>query len=163
MNHSPKDKKSSNKTGLVNLYEGLLSMLACKCPRCREGDMFEFKNPWGLRHTMKMNPTCPVCNQPFNPEPGFYFGSSYISYAITVAISGATFFAFWFFVGFPFLENHILHWLISNAVLLIGIQPYLMRVSRTGWLAFFVRYNADWLIHPPAQPERVNKEQENNW
>jgi hypothetical protein len=125
--------------------------------------MFVHDNPWNLKQTMRMNDVCSVCGQHFNPEPGFYFGSSYISYAITVAISGATFFAYWFFIGFPFLGNHIFYWLIGNAVLLIGIQPYLMRVSRTGWLAFFVRYDADWLIHPPDQPERVNKEQENNW
>jgi hypothetical protein len=57
--------------------------------------MFAIKNPWNLKQTMKMNDICPVCDQHFNPEPGFYFGSSYVSYALTVALSGATFVAFW--------------------------------------------------------------------
>jgi hypothetical protein len=50
-----------------------------------------------------------------------------------------------------------------NAILLIGMQPYLMRVSRTGWLAFFVRHDVNWAIHPRVKPERTNKDQENNW
>ena len=110
-----------------------------------------------------MNDHCPVCQQSFNPEPGFYFGSSYISYALTVAISVVTFVAFWLFIGFPFFENRIIYWLVVNAILLVALQPYLMRVSRTGWLAFFVRYDPDWKTNPPQKPERVNKEQENNW
>jgi uncharacterized protein (DUF983 family) len=139
------------------------SFFSCKCPRCRQGKMFEYNNPWDLKHTMKMNDFCPVCQQSFNPEPGFYFGSSYISYALTVALSAATFIAYWVLVGFPFEGNHLIVWLTVNALLLIGMQPYLMRVGRAGWLAFFVYYDPEWRIHPSVPPERVNKEQENNW
>ena len=142
---------------------GITSLLYCKCPRCRKGEMFIFQNPWNLKHTMDMHETCSVCKQPFNLEPGFYYGSSYISYALTVAISAATFALFWIIVGFPFAGNFIIYWLIFNAILLIGLQPWLMRVSRAGWLAFFVRFDAGWAINPPVAPERVNKEQENNW
>lgn len=141
----------------------MISLLSCKCPRCRKGEMFTFKNPWNLKHTMDMHETCPVCKQSFNLEPGFYYGSGWISYALTVAISFVTFALFWIFVGFPFSKNIIIYWLISNAVLLFSLQPYLMRVSRTTWLAFFVRYDAGWAANPPVAPERVNKEQENNW
>ena len=40
---------------------GVLNLLKCKCPRCRKGDMFEDRNPWHLKNTMKMNKVCPVC------------------------------------------------------------------------------------------------------
>ena len=103
--------------------------------------MFTNKNPWRLKDTMKMNKTCPVCDQPLDLEPGFYFGSSYVSYAITVAISAATFVAWWKLIGFSDSENSLLYWLIFNAVFMLSVQPYLMRVSRTGWLAFFVPYD----------------------
>jgi hypothetical protein len=83
--------------------------------------------------------------------------------ARVVPISVATFVAYWVLVGFPLFGNHIFIWLTVNAILMIGLQPYLMRVGRTGRLAFFVRYDAEWPIHPPVPPERVNKEQENNW
>jgi integral membrane sensor domain MASE1 len=61
-----------------------------------------------------------------------------VSYALTVAFSAVTFVIWYKFIGFSDNENNLLYWLISNAVGMIAIQPYLMRVSRTGWLAFFV-------------------------
>ena len=94
--------------------------------------MFIDKNPWRLKKTLKMNKTCPVCDQPLDIEIGFYFGAGYVSYALTVAISAATFIAWWYFIGIKD-ETSLLYWLILNAVFMISIQPYLMRVSRTGW------------------------------
>jgi hypothetical protein len=163
MEQSTVNKTIKDLSPAIREPNGILSLLACKCPRCRRGKMFVNDNPWNLKQTMKMNEACPVCDQPFNPEVGFYFGSSYISYTLTVALSAATFVAFWVFIGFPFSGHHIFYWLIGNAILLIGMQPCLMRVSRTGWLAFFVRHNADWAIRLPVKPERTNKDQENNW
>ena len=142
---------------------GILNLLKCKCPRCRRGDMFEDPNPWHLKNTMKMNNACPVCKQPLDIEVGFYFGSSYVSYAFTIALSVATFIAWWIFIGISVNDNRVLYWLPVNAVFIILLQPYFMRVARTGWLAFFVRYDKDWKTNPPQPLERTNKEQENNW
>jgi hypothetical protein len=126
--------------------------------------MFKDSNPWRLKNTMRMNKECPVCKQPLNIEVGFYFGSSYISYALTVALSAASFIAWWLFIGFSLDDNRVFYWLTFNAFFLIILQPYLMRVARTGWLAFFVRYDNDWRINPPRTSlERVNEDQENNW
>lgn len=142
---------------------GILHLFACKCPRCRQGDMFKNKNPYVLKETMKMNETCPVCGQPFNIEVGFYYGSSYISYGLTVALSAATFVAWWLLIGFSLNDNRLFYWLGFNAVFLLAAQPYLMRVSRTGWLALFVRYDRYWKTNPVIAPERTNREQEGNW
>jgi len=139
-----------------------LQLFACKCPRCRKGKMFVDRNAWHLKNTLKMNKACPVCNQPFDIEPGFYFGAGYVSYALTVAISAASFVAWWRFIGFN-TETDLLYCIIANAVFMLSIQPYLMRIARTGWLAFFVRYDPHWKINPPKNPERINKDQENNW
>ena len=142
---------------------GLSNLLACKCPRCRKGDMFKHKNPWNLRNTMKMHKECPVCAQPLNIEVGFYYGSGYVSYALTVALSVVSFIAWWILVGISIDDNRVLYWLPVNAVFLLILQPYLMRVSRTGWLSFFVGYDKDWKTNPPKPLERTNKDQENNW
>ena len=125
--------------------------------------MFKNKNPYVLKETMKMNETCPVCGQPFNIEVGFYYGSSYISYGLTVALSAATFVAWWLLIGFSLDDNRLFYWLGFNAVFLLVAQPYLMRVSRTGWLALFVRYDRNWKTNPIIAPERTNREQESNW
>ena len=148
--------KHEHKLGIVNL-------LKCKCPRCRKGDMFEDKNPWHLKDTMKMNKECSVCGQPFNIEVGFYYGTSYMSYALTVAFSVVSFIAWWLLIGFSLDDNRIYYWLTINAVLLIAGQPYFMRLSRTLWLAFFVGYDKNWKINSPQPLERTNEEQEGNW
>lgn len=110
-----------------------------------------------------MNKECPICRQPFNLEVGFYYGSSYISYACTIALSAFTFVAWWLTIGFSLDDNRVFYWLIFNAIFLIALQPYLMRVARTGWLAFFVHYNRNWKAIAPKPLERTNAAQESNW
>ena len=149
----------------INSHEkkpGIVSLLKCKCPRCRIGDMFKNKKPYS-KGFMRMNETCEVCGQYFELEVGFYYGSSYVSYAITVAISVVTFIAWWIFIGISYDDNRVFYWLALNAILILALQPPLMRLSRTGWLAFFVHYDPDWRINPAEIPERVNEAQKNNW
>ena len=150
------DHENTRQPSILNLFK-------CKCPRCRQGDMFVNKNPYNLKETMKMNRYCPVCGQPLNIEVGFYFGSGYVSYALAVALSVATFVAYWVLAGFSVYDNSIFVWLGINAVVLVLCQPYLMRVARTGWLAFFVGYEPNWRSIPPDNPERINESQEGSW
>lgn len=58
-------------------------ILKGKCPRCRKGDMFRVP-PYDYLNFYKMHDQCPVCHQTFHPEPGFYFGAMYVSYAFSV-------------------------------------------------------------------------------
>ena len=141
---------------------GIINLLKCKCPRCRRGDMFENKNPYALKETMKMNKECPVCGQPFNIEVGFYYGSGYISYAVAVTLSATTFMAWWASIGFSLSDNRFFYWLVFNAVFLIAAQPYLMRVARTGWLAIFVRYDKNWKTIHHRRLKKLNEDQERN-
>ena len=144
-------------------HPGFWQLFACKCPRCRQGNMFETSNPWRLKTTMRMNKYCPVCNQPLDIEVGFYYGASYVSYALSIALSVATLLIWWVVIGFSLNDNRFFYWLIFNAIFLVLLQPYLMRLARTGWLAFFVRYDRNWRNNPPKPLERTNKDQENNW
>lgn len=140
-----------------------LKVLQCKCPRCRKGNLFVERNPYRLSSIMKMNEPCPVCGQPFELEVGFYYGSGYISYALSIALSVASLIAWWVFIGLSVNDNRIFYWLIFNAVLLLALQPLIMRLARAIWLSFFVRYDKNWRTNPPKQSERLNKEQGANW
>ncbi|MGB0368672.1 MAG: DUF983 domain-containing protein, partial [Flavobacteriales bacterium] len=71
----------------------IYSMLRLKCPRCHEGDLFLHKNPYSFTKLEKMPDNCPVCDQKYWPEPGFYYGAMYVSYALTIALSVAVFVA----------------------------------------------------------------------
>lgn len=155
--------EKNNDTSIGDRKPSVLNLLGCKCPRCRIGDMFRDGNPWHLKNTMKMYEECQICKQPLNIEVGFYYGSGFVSYGLSVAISAATFILWWLVVGISIDDNRVLYWLPFNAVFLLILQPYLMRIARTGWLAFFIRYDKNWKINPPKPLERINKEQENNW
>ena len=123
------------------------SVLTMRCPRCRRGDMFKNSNPFKklkLSYILDMYDHCPVCKQKFDLEPGFWYGTGYVSYALAVAISGITFVAWWVIIGISVEDNRIFGWLIFNSVLLVVIQPWLMRFSRVVYLLFFVKYNENY-------------------
>ncbi|MEO8412515.1 MAG: DUF983 domain-containing protein [Ginsengibacter sp.] len=125
----------------------LWSMFTMRCPRCRRGDMFKDNNPYKklkLSHIFDMYDECPVCRQKFELEPGFWYGTGYVSYALVVLFSGITFIAWWLIVGISTEDNRVLYWLLFNGLLIIILQPWFMRVSRVAYLNFFVKYNENY-------------------
>ena len=113
----------------------LYSIFAVKCPRCREGNMF----PEGTLYTTqfaKMYPKCPCCGQSFEPEPGYYFGAMFISYAITTAI----FLVALFVLSLLVEEITMLMVFVTVTVVVIGFLPVIFRLSRSMWISIFIRY-----------------------
>ena len=73
-------------------YRGYFSSaFGCRCPRCREGKLFKHPLSYRFKKVTEMNKDCPVCGQPTEIEVGFYYGTSYVSYLLTVGISILTF------------------------------------------------------------------------
>jgi uncharacterized protein (DUF983 family) len=120
------------------------SLLTMKCPRCRKGPMFLHNNPWNLKKTLKMPEKCPECGQHYELEVGFWYGTGYVSYALTVAMSVASFVAWWVLIGMSINDDRFFWWLGINAVLLVLLQPWIMRLSRVIYLYFFVRYDPNY-------------------
>ncbi|MGL1885671.1 MAG: DUF983 domain-containing protein [Reichenbachiella sp.] len=120
------------------------ALLECKCPRCRQGDMFKtgLFEKW---YDRKMHDTCSVCNQMFEPEPGFYFGAMYVSYGFSVALA--------FIVGmvlYNIYEDPETWLYVSVLVLLLSILwPFMYRYSRSifihgfGGVRFDNKYKKD--------------------
>lgn len=123
------------------------AVLKMRCPRCRNGQLYKSGNPYkklNLSYIFEMNDACPVCMQKFDLEPGFWYGTGYVSYALTVAISATTFVLWYLFVGVSFNDNRVFLWLGINTFLVILLQPWIMRMSRTIYLNFFVSYNKEY-------------------
>lgn len=112
---------------------------------------------------MQMNKTCPLCGQPTEIEVGFYYGTSYVSYVLTVLISVFSFIAWWLIIGMSLNDNRFFYWIGFNAVFLILLQPWLMRLSRSFWISWFVRYDPEWEKSKPEDLERIVPEEMNNW
>ena len=113
---------------------------------------------------MMMNKTCTICGQPSEIEVGFYYGTSYVSYGITVGLSLLSLAVWALTIGLSTEDNRFFIWMGVNAVLLIVLQPWLMRLSRSFWISWFVKYDPDWKEHQPIDvSERMNADQANNW
>ncbi|GHV44896.1 MAG: DUF983 domain-containing protein [Hydrotalea flava] len=128
----------------------LIATLTNKCPRCRQGNIFVTNNAYDFKHNMDMHEKCPVCGQPTEVEEGFYYGTGYVSYALSVAFFVSTFVAWWVLIGMSFDidDMRIFYWMGTAIVLIILIQPFIMRLSRSLWLSWFVKYDPDWANHP---------------
>ncbi|HLF47191.1 MAG TPA: hypothetical protein VI548_12245 [Chitinophagaceae bacterium] len=88
-----------------------------------------------------MNKNCLVCGQASEVEPGFYYGTGYVSYVLAVVISSISFVAWYVLIGMSVKDDRFFYWLGLNAVLLILLQPWLMRLSRSIWISWFVKYD----------------------
>ena len=125
-----------------------------KCPRCRRGPMFNNSNPYSslkLSKIFDMPEHCPVCHQKYDMEQGFWYGTGYVSYALAVAVSVATFVAWYVLIGVSINDNRVFWWLGTNTVALIVLQPWLMRLSRVIYIYFFVKYNPDYEATKPKE------------
>lgn len=118
----------------------IYTIVTLKCPSCGKGNLFKYQNPYKLKHLYDMNTNCPLCNQDFEIEPGFYWGAMYLSYILN---------AFW--SGFLFLTYATLAWghiieygnyYISTVVISIVLfAPYTIQLSRSLWIHLWLLIN----------------------
>lgn len=113
----------------------LYSVVNNKCPRCHEGNFFETNNPYILNRFDKMHKNCPVCNEDFERETGFYYGAMYVSYGLTVAFGVGVFLLTSVILGYDAVT-----FLITFGVLQVVLMPIFYRMARLVWINFFVRY-----------------------
>lgn len=107
----------------------LPSFLKGKCPRCRKGDVFTY--PLVSFHRFSVTNThCSNCNLKYEPEPGFYWGAMYISFAFS---TGLLIVAAFFLVFYEWSLTKI--FTIFPLVLLIAV-PFMYRYSRLIMLYF---------------------------
>lgn len=73
-------------------------------------------------------------------ELGFYYGTGYVSYALSVAFMVAIFVLYWLIIGLSWRDDSVLYCLATSIVILVILQPWLMRISRVLYLYMFVKY-----------------------
>jgi uncharacterized protein (DUF983 family) len=71
----------------------LYSVVFNKCPRCHQGDFFITSSAYSRRFD-EMHETCSHCGETLIPEPGFYWGSMFVSYAFYTIYTLFTFLVF---------------------------------------------------------------------
>ncbi|HRP90656.1 MAG TPA: DUF983 domain-containing protein [Edaphocola sp.] len=136
----------------------LLSIIQEKCPNCRKGKMFKNKSIFPLKEMMEMPETCEHCGQKMEIEPGFYYGTGYVSYGLTIGLIVFNLIWYSIFIGINFKDNSIFWFLGVCTALIFLFQPYIMRYSRVLYLYMFVQYQSfdkDEVIEDNEEEENV--------
>jgi len=112
----------------------LNSILKNKCPRCQDGDFFIHTASFKFKNNLKIHTNCSNCGLKYMIEPSFFYGAMYVSYALTIAFSVAT-----------FIVSYLLGLgLITTLILIIGflflMAPFTMRLSRLIYINMFISY-----------------------
>ena len=114
-----------------------------KCPRCRKGDVFAYTILQRPGKFNKMNERCPHCEVRLEPEPGFYQGAMYVSYAITVMVIGL--------VGLVlYLAGDPSEWVYVGTA--IGIMALLIPLNYR-WSRIIYLYSFGGLKYKPQQSD----------
>ena len=115
----------------------LYSIFHLKCPRCHKGDLYVNQNPYGFRNFFDMPSHCSHCNLKYQPEPGYFFGAMYVSYALSITLAGVI----WFFLTLLGLSFWVVIWTVI-LVLMLTIPP-MFKYSRAIWLNFFMHFDEE--------------------
>ncbi|WP_281171645.1 DUF983 domain-containing protein [Algoriphagus vanfongensis] len=104
-------------------------MVGAKCPKCRKGRLFPV-SIFSFNKLIDMNKSCDVCQASFQPEPRFYDGAMFISYAFSVALVITVFVALNLFLEKPAL------WMYLSAIVIINLLllPMMLRYSKVLYL-----------------------------
>lgn len=128
-----RDYPSTIKLSAMTIKKRIHSVILNKCPRCGEGGFFISKTAY-TKNFEQMHKNCPHCGLPYVPEPGFYQGALYMSYAFYVA-----FMLIYFLLFTVFLSDYYQYFLISIIPILTILTPVMYRLARRSWLAIFIK------------------------
>ncbi len=78
---------------------------------------------------------CPVCDQDFKIEPGFYIGALWTSFPIVILIMTAL--SVLLLVYFKMDMNWFF---VTLTLILFLLQPIIMRLGRSIWIHLFVSF-----------------------
>ncbi len=90
-----------------------------------------------------MHDNCPNCGQLTELEPGFYYGTGYVSYGLSMALSIALFIAYYTLGNFSWYDNSVFIFLAVDIGAVLLLQPWIMRLSRSLYLHFFVKHDPE--------------------
>lgn len=113
-----------------------------KCPRCREGNIFNYSLLEKPLNPLATHKECSECSYRFEIEPGFFWGAMYISYAMMVATMITTIVT----VLVLFDTRNPYHYLIPTISAMLLIYPFALRYSRVLLIHYFggVSYEENW-------------------
>ena len=111
------------------------SVANLKCPRCHEEGVF-YTGTWAFTKPFDMKGRCSTCDLNYMPEPGFYYGSMFVSYIIWGWFSLIFVGSLIYFGGWG-VESSFLVLILISSVFFV----WLYRVSRSIWMNINFKYD----------------------
>lgn len=106
-----------------------MAMVKARCPQCRQGDIFPAP-VYSFYKLTEVHEQCPNCGAVLIPEPDFYYGAMYISYAFSVAL----FISVMVVLNFVFDDPELVVYIVSVVVLNFLLLPLMLRYSKVLYL-----------------------------
>ncbi len=113
------------------------SIFGLTCPRCRKGKLFVYPGLFRFRSILKMPKTCPVCDQTYEIEPGFWIGALWASYPIIILIEVP------FLLAALFAKTNPWGYFGLMLVAFLIFYPLMLRLGRSIWIHLFVRFDSN--------------------
>ncbi len=114
-------------------------LLTNKCPNCRRGFVFVHKSIFPLTTCLRLHDNCPVCTIRLKNESNNGAG---INYALTVSLLFGNLLWYWPIFGMSYLDNSIYYFLITSVLVVVLVQPWLMRLARMLYLYLYVPFGS---------------------
>jgi uncharacterized protein (DUF983 family) len=111
------------------------NILCQRCPRCRQGKIFQGSVFLGFP---KMYEYCPACGLRFEREAGYFLGAMYISYILGVGIIVLIATALWAITGWWVTKSTM--WAV---VLFLPLAPSITYFSRVLWIYLDQSFDPD--------------------
>ena len=139
-NRTNKMKPSSdnpNKGDYRDTRSKTWSIINLKCPRCQKGNLFSETNPYTFKDGLKMPDNCPICQQDFKIEPGFYIGALWVSFPIVIVLM-----ALLSILLLAVFKMQLEWFFVSITLILLFLQPVIIRIGRSIWIHIFVHHES---------------------
>jgi uncharacterized protein (DUF983 family) len=107
----------------------LIHMAKGDCPHCHQGKVFTHRQFYHPTKFSDMHEKCSHCGGSFLPEPGFYVGAMYVSYALAIPVAFLLAMGLYYGVGVSEATA-----MISMIVGIVLFTPINFRLSRLIWL-----------------------------
>lgn len=115
----------------------LPSLFTMKCPSCRKSRVFMNKSIFPLNKCLALKDECEICGEKMKSESNNGGG---INYALSMMLFFLNLLWYWPIFGLSYKDNSVFYYLGTSTLVVLLMQPYLMRLSRMLYLYFYIGF-----------------------
>lgn len=108
-----------------------------KCPKCGKGSIYVNKSVFPLKECVKTVANCSECGQKITPKKDDAPG---MNYAVSVVVYAVGFLVYELIWGISSQDNSMIYSFLFATGLVVVLQPWLMRISKTIYLYLFINF-----------------------